>query len=185
MIQKEEKHTEKQHQLDAFETYLEYRLNNQTIHKSINLTAEKHEVTARQVWKWYKWFDWKRRENKRRAEIHEITVKKHNQEIAKNKNNYLKVAHKVLDNFIQDDFPTEIANVRDLETIVKLCLLLQEEATEISKGEQVQVDLTDQVNKLFDEDKMKEILEQENMIEPSENQYDDEEDEDDEWEIMK
>ena len=70
-----------------------------------------------------------------------------------------------LDNFIKEDFPTEIGNVRDLETVIKLCLLLQEEATEISKGEQVQVDLTDQVNKLFDEDKMKAILEQENMIE--------------------
>lgn len=158
-------HEEKQHQLDAFETFLEYRLNNQTINKSINLVAEKYDYSDRTIWKWYKWFDWKSREQVRRAEINEITIKKHNQEIAKNKSNYLKVAHKLLDNFIKEDFPTEIGNVRDLETVIKLCLLLQEEATEISKGEQVQVDLTDQVNKLFDEDKMKAILEQENMIE--------------------
>lgn len=155
---------EKQIHLDAFETFLEFRLNNQTINKSINLVAEKYDYSVRTVWIWYKDFDWKSREKQRRAEIHEITVKKHNQEIAKNKNNYLKVAHKLLDNFINDDFPTEIASVRDLETVVKLCLLLQEEATEISKGEQVQVDLTEQVNKLFDEDKMRTILEQENMI---------------------
>lgn len=152
---------EKQIHLDAFETFLEYRLNNQTINKSINLVAEKYDYAPRTVWIWYKDFDWKSRERTRRAEINEITIKKHNQEIAKNKNNYLKVAHKILDNFIQSDFPTEIVSVRDLETVIKLCLLLQEEATEISKGEQVQVDLTEQVNKLFDEDKMREILEQE------------------------
>ena len=94
---------EKQIHLDAFETFLEFRLNNQTINKSINLVAEKYDYSVRTVWIWYKDFDWKSREKQRRAEIHEITVKKHNQEIAKNKNNYLKVAHKLLDNFINDD----------------------------------------------------------------------------------
>lgn len=163
---------EKQIHLDAFETFLEYRLNNQSINKSINLTAEHHNYSRRSVWEWYKNFDWRTREAERRREIHEITMRKHNQEIAKNKSNYLKIAHKLLDNFIQDDFPTEIMTVRDLETVVKLALLLQEEATEISKGEQVSVDLTDQVNKVFDEDKMRLILEQEHMLE--------EEDEEDE-----
>ena len=157
-------HEEKQIHYDAFESYLEYRLNNQSVSKSISLVAEKYEYANRTVWKWYQWFDWKTREAVRRQEIQELTVRKHNQEIARNKSNYLKVAHKLLDNFINDGFPTEIGNVRDLETVVKLCLLLQEEATEISKGEQVQVDLTDQVNKLFDEDKMRSILVQENMI---------------------
>lgn len=169
---KTEQEHEKQVHLDAFESFLEYRVNNQTIAKSIKLVAEKYEYSERTVWKWYKKFEWRKRERERRAEIQEITVRKHNQEIAKNKNNYLKVAHKILDNFIKDDFPTEIVSVRDLETVVKLCLLLQEEATDITKGEQVQVDMTDQVNKLFDEGKMRMILEQENMIEET-----DEEDE--------
>lgn len=169
-------HEEKQIHFDAFETYLDFRMNNQPVSKSIGLVADKYEYSNRMVWKWYQWFDWRSREKERRAEIQEITVRKHNQEIAKNKNNYLKVAHKLLDNFIKDDFPTEIVSVRDLETVVKLCLLLQEEATEISKGETVNVDLTDQVNKLFDEDKMRLILEQENMIEPSEDKEDDDED---------
>ena len=176
-------HEEKQIHFDAFETYLEFRLNNQSVSKSIKLVGEKYEYSNRMVWKWYKWFDWRNRERERRAEIQELTIKKHNQEIAKNKNNYLKVAHKLLDNFVNDDFPTEIASVRDLETVVKLCLLLQEEATEISKGEQVQVDLTSQVNKLFDKDKMLNILEQENMIEaPIE---DEEEEDDEEYELTE
>lgn len=169
-------HEEKQVHLDAFESFLEFRLNNQTINKSINLVAEKYDYANRTVWKWYKWFDWKHREKQRRAEIHEITVRKHNQEIAKNKSNYLKVAHKLLDNFINDGFPTEIGSVRDLETTIKLCLLLQEEATEISKGEQVNVDLTEQVNNLFDKDKMKLILEQEKMMEESQEDNDEEND---------
>lgn len=155
---------EEQIHLDAFETYFGYKQENLTTNKSINLIAEKYGYSQRTIWKWYKEFNWKTKEQKRRNEISEIIAKKHNQEIAKNKSNYLKVAHKLLDNFINEDFPTEIESVRDLETIVKLCLLLQEEATEISKGEQVQVDITEQVNKLFDEDKMKMILEQENMI---------------------
>ncbi len=171
-------HEEKQIHLDAFESFLEFRLNNQTINKSINLVADKYEKADRTVWKWYKWFDWKQREKQRRAEIHEITVRKHNQEIAKNKNNYLKVAHKLLVNFINDGFPTEILSVRDLETTIKLCLLLQEEATEISKGEQVNVDLTEQVNNLFDKDKMKLILAQENMIEDDSDDESDIEDSD-------
>ena len=69
---------EKQIHLDAFETFLEYRLNNQTINKSINLVAEKYDYSARTVWIWYKDFDWKNRERTRRAEINEITIKKHN-----------------------------------------------------------------------------------------------------------
>lgn len=166
-------HEEKQLHLDAFEAFLDYRLNNQTKSKSIRLVAEKFDYTSRQVWKWYKWFDWEERERKRRAEINEITIKKHNQEIARNKSNYLKVAHKLLDNFIQEDFPTEIGNVRDLETVIKLCLLLQEEATEISKGEQVNVDLTEQVNRLFDEDKMKKILVEERMLDENDDADDD------------
>lgn len=147
--------------LDAFETYFGYKQENLTTNKSINLIAEKYGYTPRTIWKWYKEFKWKEEEQKRRQELNEIIIRKHNNEIIKNKSNYLKLAHKLLDNFIEDDFPTEIESVRDLETVIKLCLLLQEEATEISKGEQVQVDLTEQVNKLFDEDKMREILEQE------------------------
>ena len=79
--------------------------------------------------------------------------------LAQNRLNYLKIMHKILDNFIQDDFPVEINNVRDLETVIRNCLVLQEAPTEYTKNMNTNMDIN--ANTLFDEEKMRKILEEE------------------------
>ena len=143
-----ETHKEKPIQAQAFETYLELKSNNYTTHKSINMVAEEYDYTPRQVWKWYKWFDWKHREQERNKEIQRIIENKHNQIIAKNKSNYLTITHTLLEDYINEGIPAKISTIKDLETVVKLSLLLQGEPTSITKEENMQIDYTDQIKRM-------------------------------------
>ena len=80
----------------------------------------------------------------------------------------MKINHKLLDKFINDDFPVEIESIRDYDTIIKLCLLLQEEATVINKGQNINIDVVKDYNDLFDEDLMEKILDEEEHTEQRE-----------------
>ena len=108
------------------------------------------------------------KEQERQIEVNKIIEKEQNEEIAKNKVKYLKINHKLLDKFINDDFPVEIESIRDYDTIIKLCLLLQEEATVINKGQNINIDVVKDYNDLFDEDLMEKILDEEEHTEQRE-----------------
>ena len=129
---------------------------------------EKTGLTERTIWTWYKELDWKLKEQERQIEVNKIIEKEQNEEIAKNKVKYLKINHKLLDKFINDDFPVEIESIRDYDTIIKLCLLLQEEATVINKGQNINIDVVKDYNDLFDEDLMEKILDEEEHTEQRE-----------------
>ena len=159
---------EKQNDLDAFNQYFEYKQSGYTTNKAIYLLHEKIGTSERSIWNWYKEFDWKIKEQERQAEVNRIIEKEQNEEIAKNKVKYLKINHKLLDKFINDDFPIEIESIKDYDIIIKLCLLLQEEATVINKGQNINIDVVKDYNELFDEDLMEKILHEEEELEERE-----------------
>lgn len=159
---------EQQKHIDAFNQYFEYKQSGYTTSKAIHLVHEKTGLTERTIWTWYKELDWKLKEQERQIEVNKIIEKEQNEEIAKNKVKYLKINHKLLDKFINDDFPVEIESIRDYDTIIKLCLLLQEEATVINKGQNINIDVVKDYNDLFDEDLMEKILDEEEHTEQRE-----------------
>lgn len=157
---------EKKKQIDAFAYFFNLLEKGYTLTESIGLTGEHCNVTERTVWNWYSQLDWEKRTQDKRAKILEKMEEEEIKTLAQNRLNYLKIMHKILDNFIQDDFPVEINNVRDLETVIRNCLVLQEAPTEYTKNMNTNMDIN--ANTLFDEEKMRKILEEEKEEEEEE-----------------
>lgn len=123
------------------------------------------------MWKWHDWFDWKSRADERRQEIQREMEKKDNQTLAENRANYLKILHKLLDDYIKDGFPAQIESVKDLETVIKNCLVLQNAPSEVVKNDNTNINVN--ADSLFDEDLMRKIAEQEEMYDGEESiEYD-------------
>ena len=139
--------------------------------QAIEVTAEHCRVNIRTVWKWHDWFDWKSRADERRQEIQREMEKKDNQTLAENRANYLKILHKLLDDYIKDGFPAQIESVKDLETVIKNCLVLQNAPSEVVKNDNTNINVN--ADSLFDEDLMRKIAEQEEMYDGEESiEYD-------------
>lgn len=97
--------------------------------------------------------------------------KKDNQTLAENRANYLKILHKLLDDYIKDGFPAQIESVKDLETVIKNCLVLQNAPSEVVKNDNTNINVN--ADSLFDEDLMRKIAEQEEMYDGEESiEYD-------------
>ena len=127
--------------------------------EAIRLTAEHYNVTPNGVWNWHKKFNWNSRAERRRMKIVKEVEKQENKTLADNRVQYLKILHKLLDDYIRNGFPAQIESVKDLETVIKNCLLLQDAPTENIKQDTTQVNIN--AEDLFDEDLMRKIIEQE------------------------
>ena len=152
------KNEQRQH-LDAFNYWFSLTEKGYSITEAIEVTAEHCNVYVRTVWKWHDAFDWKARAEQRRKEIQKELEKKDNQTLAENKANYLKILHKILDDYIKEGFPVGIESVKDLETVLKTCLVLQNAPSEVVKSDNTNVNI--EAESLFDEDLMRKISEQE------------------------
>lgn len=162
---------EKRKHLDAFSYWFALTEKGHTISKAVEATAEHMGVHPRSVWKWYDEFGWDEKATKKRADIQKRIEEKENETLAQNKANYLKILHKLLDDYIKKDFPIQIESVKDLETVIKNCLVLQDAPSEVTKTDNLNVNVD--AESLFDEGLMKRITEQEEEVEHEEFKYED------------
>ncbi len=128
---------------------------------AIKITAEHCGVVERAVWNWYRNFKWQERAEKRRDEIMKEVEKKENRTLAENRVSYLKILHKLLDDYIQDGLPAQIETIKDLDLVIKNCLVLQDSPTEVVKNKNTQTNINIDAEDLFDEDLMRQIVEEE------------------------
>ena len=71
----------------------------------------------------------------------------------------MKILHKILDQFIKDGFPVKIESMKDLDIIIKNCLVLQDAPSEVIKQDTVNVNIG--AESLFDDELMKKIIKEE------------------------
>ena len=81
---------------------------------------------------------------------------KSNKDFAENRLKYLNINHKLLDTFVKNDFPVEIESIKDLDIVIKNCLVLQEQPTDIQKTSNVNINTS--MDKYFDDELLDEIL---------------------------
>lgn len=148
--------------IDAFHYFFSLIEKGYTLTESVKLTSKHMEVTERTVWNWYSQLDWEKKTDEKKAKIIEKMEEQENEEIAKNRLNYLKILHKILDNFINDDFPVQIGSIRDLETVIKNCLVLQDSPTDYTKTVNTNMDV--EAGQLFDKELMEKIAEEEDEL---------------------
>ena len=124
---------------EAFELYFSYIQSNKTISESIIRVASEYNVANSTMWRWHKEFNWDERAHLRNIEINKQVEKKTNTTIADNKAKYLTFIHKLLDDWKKKvdkgEVPVEITSPSDVDKIVKLALLLQDEAGEIIENQ--------------------------------------------------
>ena len=120
---------------NAFELYFSFIQSNKTKSESIIRVASEYNVANSTLWRWHKEFNWDERAHLRNIEINKQIEKKTNTIIADNKAKYLTFIHKLFDDWKKKvdngEFPVEIKSASDVDKIVKLALLLQDEAGEI------------------------------------------------------
>lgn len=153
---------EKRKHMDAFSYWFALTEKGHSVSEAAQATAEHCGVNERTIWAWHEEFDWKQRAIEKRAEINKYIEEQENQTLAENRSNYLKILHKLLDNYIKDGFPVQIETVKDLETVIKNCLVLQDAPTEVVKNNTTQINVD--AESLFDEDLMMRITKQEEEI---------------------
>lgn len=161
---------EQRKHIDAFNYWFSLTEKGYSVTQAIEVTAEHCRVNVRTAWKWHDWFDWKNRADERRKEIQREMEKRDNQTLAENRANYLKILHKLLDDYIKDGFPAQIESVRDLETVIKNCLVLQNAPSDVIKNDNTNINID--AESLFDEDLMRKIAEQEEEYEEERIEYD-------------
>ena len=124
---------------DAFELYLSYIQSNKTKSESIIRVASEYNVANSTIWRWHKEFNWDERAHLRNIEINKQVENKTNTTIANNKAKYLTFIHKLLDDWKKKvdkgEVPVEITSPSDVDKIIKLALLLQDEAGEIIENQ--------------------------------------------------
>lgn len=150
---------EKPKHIDAFRYFFALTEKGHSTTDAIPVTAEHCGVKPRTVWRWYNEFGWESRADHKRAKIIAEVEKKENKTLAQNRINYLNILHKLLDDLIKADFPVKIGSIKDIDTVVKLCLLLQEAPTEVTKtnNETLLINASD----FFDEELIDKIIEEE------------------------
>lgn len=158
--------------MDAFSYWFALTEKGHTTSESAQATAEHMGVNVRSIWKWYDEFDWKDRAEKKRADINKKIEEQENKTLAENRANYLKILHKLLDNYIKDGFPVQIETVKDLETVIKNCLVLQDAPTDVIKNNTTQINVD--AESLFDENLMRKITQQEEEVDEDEEESDQE-----------
>ena len=141
---------------------------------SIKMTAEHCGVVERAIWNWYKKFDWQERAIARREKIMKEVEKQENRTLAENRISYLKILHKLLDDYIQDGLPAQIETVKDLEIVIKNCLVLQDAPTEVVKNKNTQTNINIDAEDLFDEELMRQIVEEEYNTQETETETEEE-----------
>lgn len=128
---------EKQKHLDAFEFF--FALGGAATEENCRKVAEKFQISERTFWNWYKKLGWKERVQLRNIEVSKKVEEKTNTTIADNKAKYLSYVHKLFDDWKnkvdQGEIPVEVKSVSDVDKVVKLALLLQNEATDKTKTE--------------------------------------------------
>ncbi len=128
---------------NAFELYFSYIQSNKSKSESIIGVASEYNVANSTMWRWHKEFNWDERAHLRNIEINKQVEKKTNTIIADNKAKYLTFIHKLLDDWKKKvdkgEIPVEIKSPADVDKIIKLALLLQDEAGEIIEN-QVTID---------------------------------------------
>ena len=157
--------------MDAFSYWFTLTEKGHTISESVNATAEHCGVSVRSVWVWYDEFDWDERARLKREDINRRIEEQENQTLAENRANYLKILHKLLDDYIKDGFPVQIETVKDLETVIKNCLVLQDAPTDVIKNNTTQINVD--AEQLFDENLMRKITQQEELLEEEEEKEED------------
>lgn len=150
---------EKPKHIDAFQFWFGLTEKGYTTTDSVRTTAQHSGVLPRTIWKWYKEFGWEERADKKRLQILAEVEKQENRTLVENRLNYLKILHKVLDKFIKGGFQLDVKTAKDLETIIKTCLIVQDAPSEVIKQDTVNLHIG--ADSLFDEDLMKQILEEE------------------------
>ncbi|OPY24753.1 MAG: hypothetical protein A4E26_00143 [Methanobacterium sp. PtaU1.Bin097] len=123
---------EKQKHIDAFDYF--YSLGGVASAENCRLVADKFQISERTFWNWYKNLGWKERVHLRNIDVGKKVEEKTNTTIADNKANYLSYVHKLFNDWKAKvdagEVPVEIKSVSDVDKIVKLALLLQDEATD-------------------------------------------------------
>ena len=157
---------EQRKHMDAFSYWFALTEKGHTISESVNATAEHCGVSVRSVWVWYDEFDWDERARLKREDINRRIEEQENQTLAENRANYLKILHKLLDDYIKDGFPVQIETVKDLETVIRNCLVLQDAPTDVIKNNTTQINVD--AEQLFDENLMRKITQQEELLEEEE-----------------
>lgn len=133
---------------------------------AIIATAKQYNVIKRTVWSWWKKFNWDERKENRENEIIAQMEKNLIKNYAKNREKYLSIAHKLLDDFIKKGCPVDIESTKDLETVVKLCQVLQDKPSSYAKTENT--NHNHEYEELFDTDAMEEIVNEETPTDDSE-----------------
>ena len=150
---------EKPKHIDAFQFWFGLTEKGYSTTDSVKTTATHCGVIPRTVWKWYKEFGWEERADKKRLQILAEVEKQENRTLVENRLNYLKILHKILDQFIKDGFPVKIESMKDLDIIIKNCLVLQDAPSEVIKQDTVNVNIG--AESLFDDELMKKIIKEE------------------------
>ena len=143
---------------DAFEFYFQKKINGMNKNHALKEVSEEFNVSVRTAYNWCKELNWDSREKERSDEIYKEVEKKTNSSIVENKVKYLSIAHKLLDDLIKEGFDIEIKSVRDYDTIIRLCLLLQDQPTDNIVNK---VDIQNTFRSLFDEEFIDEVLKDE------------------------
>jgi hypothetical protein len=126
------KHTkESARQKNAFESFLRHIQTNNTT-GAIKKVAEEFNVTDSGVWGWYCKYNWKTRAQKRNQHITE-TLKQHNlNDILQFRTQALQITNSLIKNLNKPN-RLQLKNIKDLEILVRLQLLLLEQPTEIQE----------------------------------------------------
>lgn len=160
---------EQRKHLDAFTYWFALTEKGHTTSKAVEATAEHCRVHMRSVWTWYDEFGWEQRAIERRGKIQKKMEEQENETLAQNRANYLKILHKILDDYIKKDFPAQIETVKDLETVIKNCLVLQDAPSEVTKTDNVHINV--EADSLFDENLMRRITQQEEDLEQGSEEF--------------
>ena len=124
---------------EAFELYFSYLQSKKTKSESIIGVASEYNVANSTMWRWHKEFNWDERAHLRNIEINKQVEKKINNTLVNNKAKYLTFIHKLMDDWKRKvdkgEVPVEIKSASDVDKIVKLALLLQDEAGEIIENQ--------------------------------------------------
>jgi hypothetical protein len=123
---------EKENHIDAFEYF--YSLGGAATSENCRKVADKFQISERSFWNWYKELGWKERVHLRNIEVAKGVEEKTVSTLIENKAKYLSYVHKLFDDWKvkvdAGEVPVEIKSVSDVDKIVKLALLLQDEATD-------------------------------------------------------
>lgn len=154
VVQPQKKH------YDAFNYWFNLTQKGYSTSEAIEMTAEWIGIGTRRMWVWYKDLEWKQKSQKRMADIQKELEKKENKTLAKNKKKYLDICHKLLYNYVEKGLIADIESVKDLETIIKTCLVLQDAPSTVVKQD-AKVDMEVDKSQLFDKNLMEKILKEE------------------------